>query len=67
MIEKLKGMLKSKTIWFALALAVFGAVQANLELLQPVLGPKAYGLFTVFVAVAVVVLRWVTTTALDEK
>lgn len=66
MIDKLKGMLKSKTMLFALALGVFGAIQDHIDALQPYLGSK-YGVFTMLVSVVVAALRWTTTQALEEK
>jgi len=60
-------MLKSKTMWFALALAVFGAVEASLGLFADVLTPTTYGIATMVVGVVVGVLRIVTTTPLGDK
>lgn len=67
MLAKIKGALKSKTVLFGLLLSVLGVVQSNVELLQPLFGPKAYGLFTIGVGLLVAVLRFVTVNALDEK
>lgn len=67
MLEKIRGALKSKTILFAFLLTLLGVVQSNVELLQPLFGPKAYGLFTIGVGLLVAVLRFVTVNALDEK
>lgn len=58
---------KSKTLWFALLLAVLGAVQASTEALTDVLSPSAAGWVTMGVGVAIAVLRVLTTIPLDEK
>lgn len=67
MNPKLAGALKSKTIWFALALGVLGVVQANLEVFNAYLTPAAAGWASLCVGVAVAVLRAATTLPLDEK
>ena len=60
-------MLKSKTMLFAVALAVLGAVQASTDVFAQFLSPQLYGIFTVVVGVAVAVLRVVTTQPLSDK
>lgn len=67
MIEKLKGALKSKTIYLGLALSVFGLVQANLQLFTPMMSDKAAGWFAFIIGLIVIVLRWITTEALNDK
>ena len=66
-MNKLIGALRSKTIYFSLALVVLGVVQSNAGLLSAYLTPEHYGWFTAAVGMAVGVLRWVTTLPLDEK
>lgn len=60
-------LLKSKTINFAAVLAMFGAAQANLQALQEIISPAAYGYLTIVFAVVVALLRAVTTQPLSEK
>lgn len=60
-------MLKSKTMWFAVALAILGAVEASLNLFADVLTPTTYGIVTMVVGVIVGVLRIVTTSPLSDK
>ena len=60
-------MFKSKTMWFAIALSVLGAVEASLNLFADILTPTTYGIITMVVGVIVGVLRIVTTTPLGEK
>lgn len=66
-LETAKKAVKSKTINFALLLALFGAAQANLHSVQAFMTPKAYGWTTLVIAIAVGVLRAVTTKPLSEK
>lgn len=57
--------LKSKTVNFGLLLSVLGVVQLNLPSLQLDPGVNAY--LTMFVGIAVVVLRYLTTKPLSDK
>ena len=59
--------LKSKTIWFSLLLAVFGALQAGWGLIDDYLSPKAAGFGALAIAVLVAVLRVLTTKPLEDK
>ncbi len=67
MSTKIKGAKRSKTVWLGLAVSVLGVLQINLEVFNTFLTPAQQGLATLGVGVAIVVLRWVTETALDEK
>lgn len=59
--------MKSKTLWFALILAVLGVIQTMTSAFEPFMSAKVYGLFTVVVAVVVAVLRILTTQAVTDK
>lgn len=52
---------KSKTMWFALLLVVFGAIEAGFPYLQTVIEPAYYGSILIFIGVIVAVLRFITT------
>jgi hypothetical protein len=67
MIKKLKGMLKSKTMWFSGLLMVFGAISDNSDKLQGLLDAHTYNIIMLIVGVAVAALRFVTTQPLDNK
>ena len=62
-----QGATRSWTIWFAMALAVLGAVQMQMEHFEVFLSPKAFGAFNILTGVLIAVLRIVTTTSLEEK
>lgn len=66
-MNKLIGALRSKMMWFSLALVVLGVVQANIGLFQHFFKPEDFGWFTAAVGLVVGVLRWVTSLPLDEK
>ena len=51
---------KSKTMWFSVALVVFGALLDNLPALQSVIDPKYYGIILTVVGIIVALLRYIT-------
>ena len=51
---------KSKTMWFSVALVIFGALLDNLPALQSVIDPKYYGIILTVVGVIVALLRYIT-------
>jgi hypothetical protein len=66
-MEMMKHILKSKTMLFALALAVFGVLEMNLKVFAPHLSPEFFGAFSILISVIVAVLRVFTTIPLNEK
>ncbi len=60
-------IIRSKTMMFALSLAVLGAIQASLDVFTPYLTPQAMGFLTIIVGIVVAILRVVTTLPLDKK
>ena len=67
-MDKLLGSLRSKTMWFSLALTIFSAMQIHVGIFTPLFGnPAHFGYFTAFIALAVAVLRWITTFPLSVK
>jgi uncharacterized membrane protein HdeD (DUF308 family) len=51
---------KSKTMWFSVALVIFGALLEYLPYLQSVINPKYYGIIFAIVGVIAAILRYVT-------
>ncbi len=51
---------KSKTMWFSVALVVFGALLDYLPALQSIIDPKYYGLIFAVVGVTTAILRYIT-------
>lgn len=60
-------MMKSKTMRFALALAILGTLQTSMEVFTPYLTPQAYGIATMIIGMAVAILRVLTTSSLGDK
>lgn len=54
-------MRKSKTMWFALLLVIFGALEAGFPYLQTVIDQRYYGVILVGIGIIVAVLRFLTT------
>lgn len=59
--------MKSRTLWFALALAVFGVIEMNVKVFSSYFTPELFGWFSIFISVIVAILRVITTTPLSEK
>jgi hypothetical protein len=62
----IKGMMRSKTIWFALGLEIFGVLQLELPNVSEQLGPY-YGWIMIGIGIGIKVLRTLTTSPLQEK
>ena len=56
----MKQMRQSKTMWFSLALVVFGALFDNFSYLQSVISDKYYGIILVSIGLITAVLRFYT-------
>lgn len=52
---------QSRTMWFSLALVIFGALFDNFTYLQSIIDPKYYGALLVIIGVIVAILRFITT------
>jgi len=57
----------SKTMWFAAALVVFGALMDNISYLQSVIDQRYYGIIVVAIGVIVAILRFITTDAIGKE
>jgi hypothetical protein len=58
---------KSKTILFALLLAVLGVIEINIKVFSQYMTPELFGWFSISISVIVAVLRVLTTVPLNEK
>ena len=67
MIDKIKGMLKSRTMWFSGLLMMFGAISDNSDKLQSLLDAHTYNILMLIVGVVVAALRFVTTQPIEDK
>ena len=60
-------MMKSKTMWFSLALVIFGALFDNFSYVQNIIDPRYYGVCLIILGIITGILRFLTTQPLDEK
>jgi hypothetical protein len=60
-------LLKSKTIWFSIILAVGGALEQYSAVITSIVGSQNSGLVMLGISVVVAVLRVITTQPLSEK
>ena len=51
---------KSKTMWFSVALVVFGALLDYLPYIQTLIEPKYYGIIFAIIGVITAILRYIT-------
>lgn len=58
---------KSKTILFALLLAVLGVLEINIKVFSQYMTPELFGWFSISISVIVAILRVLTTVPLSEK
>jgi hypothetical protein len=59
-------MHRSKTMWFSLALVIFGALMDNLQYLQSTIDPKYYGGLMIFIGMIVAALRFATSEPIEK-
>jgi hypothetical protein len=57
----MKRMAHSKTMWFSLALVIFGALEAGFPYLQTIIDQQYYGIILVAIGVITAILRFITT------
>lgn len=67
MRRKLKGAMRSKTMWLALAVTVLGVVYDNFSYVQNIIDPRLYGVILITIGCVLAILRFLTTLPLDEK
>lgn len=58
---------KSKTILFALLLAILGVIEINIKVFSQYMTPELFGWFSISISVIVAVLRVLTTVPLNQK
>ena len=65
--RSMMGAMRSKTMWFSLALVVLGVVYDNFSYVQNIIDPKYYGILLVAIGIVVAILRFITTQPINEK
>lgn len=67
MKRKTMGAMHSKTMWFSVAMIIFGAVEMYFPYLKDNIKPEYYGPIFMAIGVTCAVLRFYTTMPLDKK
>jgi len=67
MNRNMRCVMRSRTMWLAIAVAILGAAYENFSYVQNILDPRWYGVLLMGIGIAVAVLRVLTTLPLDEK
>ena len=67
MRRRTRGAMRSKTMWFSLALVILGVVYDNFSYVSNLIDPRLYGILLILIGITVAVLRFVTTTSLDDR
>ena len=66
-MNKFKGMLKSRTMWFSGLLFLLGAISDNSSYIQDLLDPKVYSISMFVIGIIISYLRATTTKPLDDR
>jgi len=56
---------RSKTMWFSLALVIFGALFDNFSYVQNLIDPKYYGICLIVIGIIVAILRFITSKPIE--
>ena len=67
MSRRMRGAMRSKTMWLALGLAILGAAYDNFSYVQNIIDPRFYGILLIVIGGAVAVLRVLTNLPLDDR
>lgn len=57
----------SRTMWFSLALVIFGAIYDNFSYVQNIIDPRLYGVLLIVIGIIVGILRFITTGPLEDR
>ena len=63
----MRGVLRSKTMWFSALLFLLGAISDNSVYIQDLIDPKVYSISMFIIGITISYLRVLTTKPLDEK
>jgi hypothetical protein len=59
--------MRSRTMWFSLALVILGALYDNFSYIQSLIDPRVYGILLICIGITVAVLRFITTDSLEDR
>ena len=67
MRRRARGAMHSRTMWFSLALVVLGVIYDNFSYVQNIIDPRLYGVLLIAIGIVVAILRFITTSSLDDR
>ena len=67
MRRRARGAMHSRTMWFSLALVVLGVIYDNFSYVQNIIDPRIYGVLLIAIGIVVAILRFITTSSLDDR
>ena len=67
MRRKARGMMRSRTMWFSLALVILGVVYDNFSYVQNLIDPRLYGVLLIAIGIIVAILRFITTAPMEDR
>lgn len=67
MKRKLRGILRSRTMWFSGLLFLLGAISDNSSYIQDLLDPKVYSVSMFIIGIVISYLRATTNKPLEDK
>ena len=67
MSRKIRGLLRSRTMWFSGALFLLGAISDNSSYIQDLLDPKVYSISMFVIGMIISYLRATTNKPLEER
>lgn len=67
MKRNMNGAMKSRTMWFSIALVIFGALFDNFSYVQNLIDPRYYGFGYIIIGIIVAILRFLTNKPLEDK
>ena len=67
MRRRARGAMHSRTMWFSLALVVLGVIYDNFSYVQNIIDPRLYGILLIAIGIVVAILRFITTSSLDDR
>ena len=59
--------IKSKTVWFGVAIFALGQIQSFLPSIEQFISPDIYGQLTSAIGIIIIILRSITTTPISNK
>jgi hypothetical protein len=66
-MSKLRGIARSRTMWFSGLLFLLGAISDNSSYLQELIDPKVYSVSMFIIGIVISYLRATTTKPLEDK